>query len=883
MKKFLSAVAMLLALVLMFSGATIGISGAPSELGDANKDGKIDTKDVLWLIKYLDGTDVPRTIRPGDVADVNCSNGIDTDDLRQVKRYIANRQKVFYDVDYTVTTTQKPTEGTVPITTNDKAANKIAPFYDGGVPATYYDQLAIKKDIRIKTDTKGNALKTPYCSVLVNHLGYATVGEKIAKLTEGFENSPSSANSLIQNVKVYLVDADENSPTYNKVVETFTSDRRGLFEPGLLNGEDDIYYSTVDMSGFNTPGTYRLYAPAGYSYKFTITGTPYNKVNDEMLMAQYYQRCGCDLDEATLQRYEDHLVANYGEQYSNYFETYKAYAHKACHIESTGANKGKEVVVVDTYKKVTAITFTYATAPAASTMKTLAESTVSNNGYYTVTLDNNNKKVVVRSISNNHLTSYQVDTIKAALLEAFSDKQLKFSSSSNSEGFDANRDADGNPIRLPATDFAYGLHDAGDFGRYVQPGAQTVGDLLAAYELYPELYTLDVVQDNPGENIPDILDQARWEAKFILNMQNLDKNSPTYGGFYFKICTEKFASQTGSIPYTDYSFNGTSDYSGYGGFRVMSVNFATTAASAGALAHCAYVFKDIDPDFAAECLEASKLGYDFYINNRKGAPANMSVAEKTLRDQAAQGKAISGWNTGGGSYGGTPSEADNSQFYMYAALYRAAGNYNNVHSKVTSTSSISTSMGSQAHGGFGSLIYILTAEDNVRTTDGALVSRCKSAFASGAAANETTVMNSSFGEIPCWGWGSNPGMVIELKENTIAYYLGYQSKNKNSYADTVRSVMNFMFGVNVLGYCFVTGQSERSPVKPHHYPSIVLQGKGNPCQPGILVGGYATESGFFEYIDSGSNYFTNEICIYWNSAATLGCAAALKEDMENSK
>lgn len=79
-----------------------------------------------------------------------------------------------------------------------------------------------------------------------------------------------------------------------------------------------------------------------------------------------------------------------------------------------------------------------------------------------------------------------------------------------------------------------GWHDAGDYGRYVVPGAQTIQDLFMAYEDYPEIWNgpdadnMDIPES--GNGIPDILDEARYELDWMLKMQD-----ETSGGVYHKV------------------------------------------------------------------------------------------------------------------------------------------------------------------------------------------------------------------------------------------------------------------------------------------------------------------------------------------------------------
>lgn len=871
MKKSLSIIAVILTVFIVFSSASTGtLSSAAYQLGDADKNGTIELKDALWVVKYL-LKETTRVIKTGDPADVNQNNAVDVDDLRQVKRYLAGLQKTFEPKGVTTATSQQTTTTTNQGTTH---TNNEKPFNDGGVPRTYRDGIA---SLSVVNDC-------PYNSVLVNHLGYATNAKKIVKLTEGMENQP--AVSLIGKVTVYLV--DENT---KEIVGTYESGRKTMSKPGKLFGTDDVWFSTVDISDFNTPGTYRIYAPAGYSRAFTIQDNPYNKAVDDLLMAMYYNRCGGEISDKALRDYDQYLADNYGMTAGSYYEKYQSYARDACHLESSGSNKGKEVVVVDTYKLKTAITYTYTSAPNTTNVNDLLDKTYPAIYGFDTSIDTTNKKIVVSVTDDDYLSETEIDNITTLLQNNFSGNKIEYSSVSKSETITANRDADGNVITYPATDFAYGLHDAGDYGRYTQPAAQVVSDLCYAYEMYPEVFEkLNVIQDtnSKGEkdDIPDILDHARWEAKFLLNMQNKDPNSSTYGGIYFKLCTKTFASATGSLPTADKSFNGenSTGYSTGEGFRAMSVNFATTAGAAGALASCAYAFKDIDPNFSKECQDAAQLAYDFYVNNRKDNPKNMTLDEKNARDIQPWNKCDSNWRTEGGSYSGTATEANDSQQFMYAALYRLTGN-SSIHSRIKASSYYSTELGTHYHGGFGSLAYLLMDKKGEQITDSTVVDNIKSKFKSAADSLDSQTSSSSFGDLGTYGWGSNSGQACRLNSSAIAHYFGEKSSKYDTYIESPRSTLNFVLGVNLLANCFITGQSDGSTKNIHHWPSAILMSRYSaPCAPGWLAGGYVTgEGGPFRYYDKQSDYICNEICVYWNSPALISYGAVVQQDIDNSK
>lgn len=473
--------------------------------------------------------------------------------------------------------------------------------------------------------------------------------------------------------------------------------------------------------------------------------------------------------------------------------------------------------------------------------------------------------------------------------------------------FHLNKDASGNVIQYDAADFAFGLHDAGDYGRYTQPAAQVVGDLLATYEMFPEACTLDVVQDTNGkgqpDTLPDILDHARWEAKFLLNMQNNIEGSSSNGGFYHKICTHTFASANGSKPETDKGFYGTNG--AYKGIRTTQVNLACTASCAGALAHCAVVFKNLDPAFAAECLEAAERGWAYYelqmdiLSNPDNYTA-LQYAEAKARQGGASSAGV--WcadSVGGGAYGGTASEATDSSWYTMTALYRATGK-EAYHTSILKRSaswtsgSIPCNMTSQSHSGFGTFNYVMMAKNGERTYDENLYKLCTQRI-SGLASNaygSTNALASRFDNsvgAGSYAWGSNNQMFVQTKPNAIAFALNLNAEQN---VTALRRNNSFVLGVNPENWCFVTGETDffstkdgRSSKDIHHFPSQLIKGgANNKVIPGLLAGGYTDDGGYlFEYADNSGNYVGNEICVYWNSSQLLNMAAIIQDDLADAK
>ena len=75
---------------------------------------------------------------------------------------------------------------------------------------------------------------------------------------------------------------------------------------------------------------------------------------------------------------------------------------------------------------------------------------------------------------------------------------------------------------LTARNLRGGWYDAGDLNKYTVWGCNYVENLLNAYRENPDVWTDDYNIPESGNNIPDLLDEVKWELDWILRMQEDD-------------------------------------------------------------------------------------------------------------------------------------------------------------------------------------------------------------------------------------------------------------------------------------------------------------------------------------------------------------------------
>ncbi|CAN5222990.1 glycoside hydrolase family 9 protein [soil metagenome] len=143
-----------------------------------------------------------------------------------------------------------------------------------------------------------------------------------------------------------------------------------------------------------------------------------------------------------------------------------------------------------------------------------------------------------------------------------------------------------------------GWHDAGDFNKYVVNSGISTYTLMAAYEHFPEYYDdLDLNIPESGSGVPDILDEARWNLDWMMEMQD-----PNDGGVYHKLTTPGFSGRV--MPHQATAKR----------YVVMKSTAAALNFSA-VMAVASRVYADIDPDFSAEAIEAAEYAWEWANDN----------------------------------------------------------------------------------------------------------------------------------------------------------------------------------------------------------------------------------------------------------------------------
>lgn len=378
-------------------------------------------------------------------------------------------------------------------------------------------------------------------------------------------------------------------------------------------------------------------------------------------------------------------------------------------------------------------------------------------------------------------------------------------------------------------DVSGGWHDAGDYGRYVVPGAKTIADLLYAYQAEPGLFGDNIGIPESGNKVPDILDEARFELEWMFKMQ--DEN----GGVHHKVSCAKFPGYIMPQKETDELI-------------VTPISSTATADFCASMAMAAEFYEEFDKEFAEKCLAAAEKAWayleehpDFDFTNPKDIVTG-DYGDKTDVDE---------------------------RYWAAAQLFRTTGSekyYNALKGMKTRTGLDWSTVGDYGN------IAILTMKDIDKTSD--VYKNAYDTVISQADEFIETYKSNPYGvAISEFNWGSN--MTIANAGNIMA--IAYDLTKEQKYLDGANAQLSYLLGQNPNGVCFVSGWGTVSPEHPHHRPSMVV-GKAMPC---MLAGGvnqnledsaakaYCANSPAARcFIDNAESYSTNEITIYWNSPLT---------------
>ena len=382
-----------------------------------------------------------------------------------------------------------------------------------------------------------------------------------------------------------------------------------------------------------------------------------------------------------------------------------------------------------------------------------------------------------------------------------------------------------------------GWHDAGDYGKYVGPGAVTVGHMLYAWKLFPEGCSEDLNIPETGNGVPDILNEARYELEWMLQMQRSD------GAFHHKLTKARFA------PFIMPQDDKEPEY-------LMPVSHCATAAACACLALAYRVYKAFDEAFANHLLLSARRAWEWLMKH----------TDDYVPFRNPEG-VYTGW------YGERTDKDD--RFWAACELFAATGEaeYRAAAEALYAEGLDLLQFGWSDVSGMGALCCLF---DLGEATGEVLYTKLKEDFLTRSEEALKLSQASGYGTALApdqYVWGS----ILPIMSNAMAMIMNARLTGREDMRDAALKQWNYALGMNALDLCFVTGFGERRVMHPHHRPSDA-DGIEEPV-PGLISGGPNNKMCFPQTREKmGENtppakYFveetfsadTNEIAIYWNS------------------
>lgn len=389
-----------------------------------------------------------------------------------------------------------------------------------------------------------------------------------------------------------------------------------------------------------------------------------------------------------------------------------------------------------------------------------------------------------------------------------------------------------------------GWYDAGDYGKYIVNSSISIFTLFAAYELFPDFYdTLNLDIPESGNTIPDVLDEALYNLRWMLKMQD-----PEDGGVYHKLTNPFFSGMI--MPEEDTLPR-----------YIVSKSTAAALDFAAICAHAARIFRTFSdplPGFADSCLDASQHAWQWARENPSVFYSNSNTESPEITTGA-----YGDWRVSDEfSWAATELYITTKQDSFFTIAF-PEDTLDGV-SRLPSWSSVGTL----------ALYSLFLCKEELSAISREEVIAAFDDLAGSVieGSNEhpylITMERSDF------SWGSNS----VAANRGMALVLGFLATGKETYRAGALHHLDYLLGRNPTGYSFVTGHGDKTPMFIHHRPSGA-DTVDEPV-PGFLVGGpnrrqedllpvdcdfYPSTLPALSYVDHACSYASNEVAINWNA------------------
>lgn len=394
----------------------------------------------------------------------------------------------------------------------------------------------------------------------------------------------------------------------------------------------------------------------------------------------------------------------------------------------------------------------------------------------------------------------------------------------------------------------WGWYDAGDYNKYIVNSGISVGTLLSLYEDFPTYCrTLRTYSPESNNSLPDLLNESLWNLRWMMTMQD-----PADGGVYHKLTNAKFDGMVMPDQATKERYVVQKSVT-------AGLDFAAVMAQAGR------IFKAYNrelPGLADSCTAAAVKAWGWAKQNPN------ALYNQDAMNQAFDPDVVTG------TYG--DRDASDEWIWAAAELYLTTKD-DTYYTAVNLFPDDKTPLPSWPQ--VRSLAYYSLARlsDQLTPRGRQDIPTLKSHITRLADQLRQDVDKQAF-QTPMgkaasdYIWGSS----AVAANQGIALIQAYRLTNDETYLNAALANMDYLLGRNAVGYSFVTGFGSKTPMHPHHRPSVA-DGIDAPV-PGLLSGGtnanaarqdkcpgYTTTVADEVFLDSDCSYASNEIAINWNA------------------
>lgn len=387
-------------------------------------------------------------------------------------------------------------------------------------------------------------------------------------------------------------------------------------------------------------------------------------------------------------------------------------------------------------------------------------------------------------------------------------------------------------------DVSGGWYDAGDYGKYVVSGS------IALWQL------LDLLR-HPASEVaaPGLVDECRWQLDWLLRMQ-VPAGQPYAGMAFHRVHGSTWSPMPG-LPHTDPTE------------RVLHrPSTAATLHLAAVAAQGARLLREDDDAYADRLVAAARSAY-------RAASEN---PELLAPDDEGR--------NGGGPYGDSGLADD--AYWAAAELWLTTGDdeyLRGIHGSAEHTGDAFDVAGFDFDRVAGPARLDLATGSRRLPDHARVVDSVRVAAERLLDLQRRQPWGQPYAPADGWHWGSN-GRILN---NLVVLAAAHEVTGERRFADAVAMGMDYVFGRNALGQCYVTGYGtdmtrhlrtrqfghDLDPSLPPPPPGALAGGANSMTTPGFpsdpRIAGLPPQCC---YLDEPTSETTNDICIRWNAPLT---------------